>query len=169
MKPVTLIRLYPRAWRERYGEEFLSTVGTQALHLQQIIDIVAGAIDAWLSPSVRRQLRAGKAGAPEGDAMTATLKTLCQTTSVRYTRRDAGIGAGIMLAGSLILAIIGIALKQRGYEIAGDVVVTNGFQASLMLSMPFWLLKGQPWRAQAVLIGGVLLLLAAATYIAYQI
>ena len=169
MKPITLIRLYPRAWRDRYGEEFLSTVGTQALHLQQVIDIVAGAIDAWLSPSVRRQLRAGTPGAHEGDAMAATFKTLCQTTSVRYTRRDAGIGAGIMLAGSLILALVGIALKQRGYDLAGEVVATNGFQMSLVLSMPFWLLKGQPWRAQVVLIGSVLLALAAATYIAYQI
>ncbi len=49
-----LLRLYPRAWRDRYGEEFLATVGDDALHVQQMIDIVMGAIDAWLSLDVRR-------------------------------------------------------------------------------------------------------------------
>ena len=32
-----LIRLYPRAWRDRYGEEFLATIGDKALHLQQVM------------------------------------------------------------------------------------------------------------------------------------
>ena len=50
-----LRRLYPRAWRERYGEEFLATIGDGALRLQQIVDIVAGAIDAWVARDVRRQ------------------------------------------------------------------------------------------------------------------
>ena len=60
--PERLLRLYPRAWRERYGEEFLATVGHGALHVQQVIDIVAGAIDAWLSADVRRATR-GRAAA----------------------------------------------------------------------------------------------------------
>jgi hypothetical protein len=38
---------------------------------------------------------------------------------------------------------------------------------ALVLSMPFWLLKGQPWRAQVVLIGGILLVLTAIAYVAY--
>ena len=44
-----LLRLYPRAWRERFGEEFLETAGPGKLRFQQVIDIVSGAIDAWLS------------------------------------------------------------------------------------------------------------------------
>ena len=168
MTAVHLIRLYPRAWRERYGEEFLSTIGDQALHVQQIIDIVAGAIDAWLSPPIRRQLRAvSRDGAHQGDPMT-TLKAFCHTSSVRYTKRDAVIGAGIMLAGSLIVTLIGVLLKYRGYAI-GDAVVTNGFLFPLVLSMPFWMLKGQSWRAQVVLVGGVLLFLTATTYLADKI
>ena len=54
MRPETLLRLYPRAWRERYGEEFLATIGPEALGPQQVIDMVSGAIDAWLSADVRR-------------------------------------------------------------------------------------------------------------------
>lgn len=44
-----LLRLYPRAWRERYGDELLALVGRGALRPQEVIDIVSGAIDAWLS------------------------------------------------------------------------------------------------------------------------
>jgi hypothetical protein len=40
------------------------------------------------------------------------------------------------------------------------------FPASMTLSMPFWLLKGQPWKAQAVLIGGTVGLLVAISYLA---
>ena len=49
-----LIRLYPRAWRHRYGAEFLEMIGSDALHAQQVIDIAMGAVDAWLSADVRR-------------------------------------------------------------------------------------------------------------------
>ena len=40
-----LVRLYPRAWRERYGDEFVETVGRKALNPQQVIDIIGGALD----------------------------------------------------------------------------------------------------------------------------
>jgi hypothetical protein len=99
--------------------------------------------------------------------MSATFKTICRTTNVRYTTRDAGMGAGIMLAGTLVLVVIGTMLKQSGYGAAGDAVLMNGFMFALVLSMPFWLLKGQPWRAQVVLIGGILLVLTAIAYVAY--
>jgi hypothetical protein len=167
---VHLLRLYPRAWRERYGEEFLSTIGDGALHLQQIVDIVAGAIDAWLSPSIRRQVRAAATSSPhEGDSMTTTLNKLCHTSGVRYTKQDALVGAALMLSLSVVTAIAGILLKRNGYEIAGDVIATNGFLFSLVLSMPFWILKGQSRRAQVVLVVGLLAMLSAATWLAYLI
>lgn len=61
-----LLRLYPRAWRERYGEEFVATVGKGRLHVQQVIDIVSGAIDAWLSAEVRNATRVAGAAATGG-------------------------------------------------------------------------------------------------------
>jgi hypothetical protein len=35
-----------------------------------------------------------------------------------------------------------------------------------MISMPFWMLKGQPWKAQVVIVGGTLALLVAIAYLA---
>jgi hypothetical protein len=167
MTAVSLLRLYPRAWRERYGDEFVATIGDGALHLQQIIDIVAGAVDAWVSPIVRRQAQAGATvHTSEGDPMESTLKSICASRSLRYTKRDALIGAGVMLAGSLAMAIAAVLLKLRGYSALGEAVAVNGFFVSLVLSMPFWLLKGQSWRAQTVLVGGIIAFLVGISYLA---
>jgi len=59
MKPATLLRVYPRAWRERYGEELLALIGANDVSTTSAIDIgrqaaaewrrVSG-VDVWLRP-----------------------------------------------------------------------------------------------------------------------
>jgi hypothetical protein len=157
-----LLGLYPRAWRERYGDEFLEMVGPGPLQLQQIIDIVSGAIDAWLSSDVRGAARA-TAQSTGGAAMVKTV-SVCEKNQVRYTKRDGVIGGAIILLGSILSVIVGAALKRRGYEELSQAVMVNGYLLAMNVSMPFWLLKGQPIRAQVAIIGGstaILLALAA--------
>jgi hypothetical protein len=48
-----LVRLYPRAWRERYEDEFLRLIEDRPPSRLERFDIVRGAIDAWLHPQVR--------------------------------------------------------------------------------------------------------------------
>ena len=38
-----LLRLYPRAWRARYGDEFLTLVEDQGLSWRGVVDVVAAA------------------------------------------------------------------------------------------------------------------------------
>ena len=45
-----LIRLYPPAWRRRYGRELAELLATQPASFRTAIDLVAGAVDAWLNP-----------------------------------------------------------------------------------------------------------------------
>jgi hypothetical protein len=48
-----LVRLYPRAWRERYGEEFLALLEERrASSVGNLFDVAFGALDAWLEPQV---------------------------------------------------------------------------------------------------------------------
>lgn len=47
-----LIRLYPRAWRERYGAEFEELLAERPPTARDRLDIVLGAIDARLTPQV---------------------------------------------------------------------------------------------------------------------
>jgi hypothetical protein len=51
-----LLRLYPRTWRDRYGEEFLALLDSRGITGSQVIDVVASAssersvaLVAWLS------------------------------------------------------------------------------------------------------------------------
>lgn len=51
MKRHLLLRLYPRAWRERYGEELSAHLGAQGpLRMSVVADLVRGALDAHLHP-----------------------------------------------------------------------------------------------------------------------
>ncbi len=45
-----MIRLYPPAWRQRYGEEFALVLGGQRASPGMVIDVLGGAVDAWLHP-----------------------------------------------------------------------------------------------------------------------
>jgi hypothetical protein len=158
-----LLRLYPRAWQQRYGDEFLATVGDGALHFQQVIDIVSGAIDAWFSSDVRRSTTGPS---QQGEATMTALKAACSRTQVRMTTRDGLIGAAIMLGTTFTLSALGIFLKRSGSHELGELLTSISFSAALVISMPFTFMKGQPWRAQAVICGGTLLILTAITYLA---
>lgn len=45
-----LIGLYPRAWRERYEEEFLAVLEDRKATFSDFADIALGALDAWIRP-----------------------------------------------------------------------------------------------------------------------
>ena len=49
-----LLRLYPRAWRNRYEDEFAALLEQCPLSLSDLLDIFVGAIDARLHPHVPR-------------------------------------------------------------------------------------------------------------------
>jgi hypothetical protein len=53
------LRLYPRAWRERYGEEVTDLVASRPARLRTVLDLLAGAADAWMHhrPAARRAPR----------------------------------------------------------------------------------------------------------------
>jgi hypothetical protein len=45
-----LVRLYPRAWRDRYEEEFLALLAERPPTFGDLLDTVRGALDAHLNP-----------------------------------------------------------------------------------------------------------------------
>ena len=48
----TLVRLYPQAWRDRYGDEFLDLLDTRPPGSRDRLDILLGAVDARLNPEM---------------------------------------------------------------------------------------------------------------------
>jgi hypothetical protein len=52
-----IVRLYPRAWRERYEEEFVAMLEQGPVSIKDLFDVALGAVDAWLRPQVVREGR----------------------------------------------------------------------------------------------------------------
>jgi len=144
MRAEQLLLLYPRAWRERYGDEFLATAGSGPMPARQALDVLFGAIDAWISADVRRITVASQTPRSEGGPM--SLKAfVCQHEVPGVTPRDGLVGAAVMLGVSTILKLFGLNALA--------------FPVSFTLSMPFWLMKGVPRVAQLAIVGGTLVLL----------
>lgn len=87
-----LLRLYPGAWRARYGDEFADLLASRPPTVRDRLDIIAGAVDARLRPQVASH-PAGAAPLP----------------------RDRSVGALIVLAGSLLTvwAALGVSFMGR--------------------------------------------------------
>jgi len=164
MNPHRLVGLYPAAWRQRYGEEFLATLGSGPLRAQQVIDIVSGAIDARLSADVRRATSASPAAGHGGGTMLRFLA--CGRERSRVTTRDGLLGAAVMVVGSIGLALLGIAARRNGFPATGEMLKSCSFSLSLSLSMPLWAMKGQPWKAQLVIVGATCIFLVLIGYLA---
>jgi hypothetical protein len=47
-----MVRLYPRAWRERYEEEFVALLEEGPASIRVVCDVALGILDAWLRPQV---------------------------------------------------------------------------------------------------------------------
>lgn len=47
MKPATLLRLYPRTWREHYGDEMLAMLGERSLATRESVDLIRLATAEW--------------------------------------------------------------------------------------------------------------------------
>jgi hypothetical protein len=60
-----LLGLYPRAWRERYGEEVAAFVERDGLSLRVVLDLISGAVAAHLRPELAVEQLAF-VGAPDG-------------------------------------------------------------------------------------------------------
>ena len=50
LREVTLLRLYPGRWRARYGEEMADLLEARSITGRDRLDLVRGAIDAWIHP-----------------------------------------------------------------------------------------------------------------------
>ena len=139
-----LLRLYPRAWRERYGEEFSELLASRRLSIQLVVDVLAGALDARFEPQA---IPRPAITTTPGDTMTTT-KWRC-ISGCQATRRDSLLGAGTMLGVTALLTAAWMALHAK----LGDNEFVDGLSAlpffiGLLASFPFTYLKDRPLRSK---------------------
>jgi hypothetical protein len=156
-----LLRVYPRWWRDRYGDELIATVGPGPLRLAQAADLIAGALDAWWSADVRTAVRSSPAASNRGGAVMLKSLLSCEPGDVRAPIRDALIGAAVMIVTSVVFTRLGHFSQQQGWLRASHTFESNAFIVPFILSMPFWLMRGTPRLAQIAIVVATMALLAA--------
>jgi hypothetical protein len=122
-----LVRLYPRAWRLRYEEEFLELLQAQAPSLRLWFDVVAGAMDAHLYPQATFQT----------DVEKKMHRIACgEEQSVSLGRSVAG--ALSIIGVSLVSVLVSMLFKGLGWDEACELVLLLGFPVATTLTMPLW-------------------------------
>ena len=158
-----MIRLYPPSWRRRYAEELSGLLAMQALSPSVFFDLLGGAIDAWVSPQPNVQ------HPPEGKAKMSLRSFSCVCGEKPYTIRESLVGAGTILGVTLLLTVVQQRLKASyGPVPAVEALWHTIFPAILILSANCIYLQRRSWRAQAIFVGGLLvvvylIMLASAT------
>lgn len=162
MRAEQMLRLFPRGWRERYGDEFLATAGDAPLRARVVVDIAVSAVDAWTSIEVRRATRSARTPlTSEGALVTKKCLTICGGDVPVTSRRDAVLGALAMIGCALVLTTLAYVARRAGYDRTGQALAGFSFPASILCGMPFLYLRGRSWRTHVLLIGVPLLILAA--------
>lgn len=153
-----LLALYPPRWRRRYGQELRALIESQPFSFQAVIDLIAGAIDAWLEPQ-KMPMQPALAG-EEGVTMIRTMMKLGCKTNAQITREDTWKSIAVMLGGTLLLTALWMALHVRlGDHPYLDAFSAMAFLVPYLFSMRYTSLKGRSLATQSIFIGGMLLIL----------
>jgi hypothetical protein len=160
-----LLRLYPSPWRRRYGGEVAELLANRGFSLRVAIDLVAGAIDVWLHPSVTlAAASAAESPAPNKEEKTMLNRIMRLDCAGAYgpnlDKADEWKAASVMIGCTLALTGIWTAAHIRfGDNPYIDAVGIMPFFIGLLASMRYTYLKGRPNSVQAVFIAGITLLL----------
>ena len=149
-----LIRLYPPAWRRRYGRELAELLAAQPMSFRTAVDLVAGAVDAWLNPQSSTAVTTTDAKGAE-----AMLPKMLQLTSGGHgpdvTVADSLKAAAVTIGGTLaIVAALTLAMKLYGKNPYFESLLAMGWLVPFLFSQHYTYLKGRSASVQAVLIGG---------------
>lgn len=149
--------LYPRAWRERYGEEMAEVLARQRWSPSLALDLVAGALDARLN---RGLVESGTKG--EKPMFAKAVRLSCAGYGPQVTPRDRWMSIAAALGVTIAVTLLWLWL--RGQYPQNEYVKSLSFMAYSMAypaTLPFTSLKGRSLRTRLVLVGGLLLFQAA--------
>jgi hypothetical protein len=109
-----LVRLYPGAWRARYGEEFAELLAARPPRVRDQLDIVRAAIDARIQAQVfdapvRREVTAGDRALAAAGVLVGGLFSMWAGIIVSFSPRwdEAGTAGNDLLALSYGLGLLG--------------------------------------------------------------
>jgi hypothetical protein len=148
-----LIRLYPPAWRRRYGRELAELIAVQPMSFRTAVDLVAGAVDAWLNPQASTAVTTTDAKGA-GAVLPKMLQLRSGGQGPDVTVADSLKAAAVTIGGTLALvAVLTGFIKIYGKNPYFESLLAMGWLVPFLFSQHYTYLKGHPARVQAVLIG----------------
>lgn len=157
-----LLHLYPPRWRRRYGKEFVALIAPQRFSFLTVLDILGGAVDAWIEP--QSHLASSAAPQPEGETtMVAKMMRLrCAGSGEAPSRADSLKGAAVILAGTLVSVLAATWMQRRAIApVFAETLMSGGWLFAFVLAMPYTTTKGWPARTQAVFMAAVMAVVGA--------
>lgn len=161
-----LLRLYPRRWRERYGEELEEILARERHTPRLVLDVLAGALDAWLHPLVPSRPVPTKAGAAGGVATIGGVAFRC-AGSVALTRAEAHKAIMALLGVTIVLPLAAVAVRDAfGDGLIVEALNIGAFPIGLAAWGAAGELKNHSWTTRAVLIALVAVLVFLGAWLA---
>ena len=162
-----LLRLYPRSWRDRYGEEMAELLSTERWSPSLVIDLVAGAVDARVNPQRMALVTQGspQRGEEQRTMMSRVLQLRCAGAGPKLSARDQWLTVAVMLVTTVVLTGVWLwavrTYRQPEYHDYLFSFLQGIYLAGFILAMPFGSLKGRPRGTQAVMMGSAFVALVA--------
>jgi hypothetical protein len=104
-----LLRLYPAAWRRRYGEEFAEVLAAQRVSVGLVLDVISGAVDAHLYPQIQQSDLQQAQG---GDNMTLAMLKRCAAGGPKLSPSERRIASRLAIFSALGMAILYLVLTK---------------------------------------------------------
>jgi hypothetical protein len=149
-----LLRLYPAGWRRRYGAELSELIAAQSFSIGSAIDLLAGAVDAWLHPELIRPIDPDSKG--EAMMVARMMQPKCAGCGPDISASDKRKSAAVNIGGTLVLILPWLwAVRQfhgNGYVMA---LAPMTYILPNLLGQRYTSLNGRSGRVQAVLITGL--------------
>ena len=157
-----LIRMYPREWRRRYGDEMRTLLEADRLSLRTVADLIGGAIDARLNPQL-----ATENDEESREGVRNMTRAFCGVPT-NASPAEPWRAAGWMIGASLVLALSSILLQWRlGPNSFSESLLYSAFPGALMFSSPYtYSSRYSPAARRIMSIGGgvfVILMMWGAT------
>jgi hypothetical protein len=163
---VTLLRLYPGRWRARYGEEMADLLEARSMTGRDRVDLVRGALDAWIHPPTPSRIPAVSALIGGGLWTLAAAGVLFQPTPPDWPGYlHEVVPIALVAVAFLWVAVLGCGLRSGDggagiFRVTG-VIATLGYGswlAMLALTATGWADGPGLAAAQAVAIVGTTLI-----------
>lgn len=162
-----LIRLYPRRFRLRYGAELADLIAARPFSVRTTVDLIAGAIDAWIHPQLLAAVQAKPDAEGEKTMMARLMRFECAGYGEEITAADTKKSLAITFLGTIVM-LFGWWWIRRSFGVNPYVVALagNSFLVPYFFSLRYTTLKGRSAGVQWAFIIGITVMVALVSLLA---